>query len=1182
MTTLRLRKIFAVFTSITMAVMLVGPVGTAKAATIEELQALIVQQQAQLNQLLAQLAQLQGGTTPSGGAIAACTGVTSFTRNLLRGSSGTDVKCLQGMLNSDSATQVSASGAGSPGNESTYFGGLTKAAVVKFQNKYASEVLAPSGLTAGTGFVGSATRAKLNTMFGGTTTPPPVTPPPGDGTTTPPVVTGAGLTVSLADDNTAAGTIVADSTGVTDSAQALIPMVKIKLTNGDSSAVKVTTIKLSRSGISADADLANAYLYDGDTSLAEYSSFSSAVLTFSSASGLVSVPALSSKVVTLKIDLTNNTASGKTIRFGVNAATDVVSDASAIKGTYPVLGNYMSTAVTADLGQLVIATSSSPSATVDPQNNFEVFTGTLNAMDQNMQIKKIRFTNTGSVTVSDLANFRLYEGANLVGAAVAAMDADKTITFDLSAAPLSIDKGVTKTIRLKADIIAGTNRTFQFSIQNQYDIVAYDTQYGVYTKAHKTGTQAWTVFSMAPASTINIGKLTITRATDSPSSNVPLSGTNILIGKFDVKATGEDVKVTGLNVRVYGTVGTTDLYQGKVLFDGSQKGTTVTILNSDTTDVAGADTAFTFGNTFIIPVGQTKTLEVRADIKKGTGAAYTGNETFIVQLNTIAATGRTSLQTVTAGSPSGFSLTIKTGALSYAKNNALPSWNASVPTGVPGAQAVLVGAFNVTAGAAESADISAVKITDGTSGFSSLQNLQVYNGPKATGTKIGDTQGNLTTASSYTFYPSPYITLAANQSITLYVYADILTSATGDATAGAVVLDEVSASGLTTNTDVSTSTNVTGQTMYLAAAGSLTVSAGDNQIATGLKVMGSTGQEFTKVKFVAGAGEAIKVTAVTVAATFGGSLGTAPTSTIANVSLWDGTTQIGSSQGLSASASSTFNLDNLVSLPEGGWVIPAGATKHLTIKANLGIYGVATSAGTVRLDIAASGAASEIVAKGVQSGTAVATTSLAAVTGRTFTTYRSLPYITVVAQNNALLGTTDLLTFKIKADANSDGIDIYGLNFGVSLSDYATASDIYLSNIKLYRLNDSTALNNNVATSTNGGAYATSTVAGAVFGKSVVATAALGVENGDVQVYSTSTAGATTSMISIAGGEEVTFVLKASVSGAGVSDSISVNLQNISASMLNAIVWGDKTITTTPFIDATTLQGVPTNSQTSK
>jgi len=201
-----LKKIVVAVTSISLLAMLL-PVAGVQALTAEELQAQIDALLAQLAELQSQLAALQGGD--SGVTISGIPEGFTFEKNLAMGMSDTDVKYLQIVLNSDPDTQLAESGAGSPGNETSYFGPLTKAAVVKFQEKYADEVLAPWGLTSGTGFVGSTTRDKLNSLLQAPSGEEGQQPGEGEGEEEVPA--GEGLTVSLSDDNPAAATIVADS-----------------------------------------------------------------------------------------------------------------------------------------------------------------------------------------------------------------------------------------------------------------------------------------------------------------------------------------------------------------------------------------------------------------------------------------------------------------------------------------------------------------------------------------------------------------------------------------------------------------------------------------------------------------------------------------------------------------------------------------------------------------------------------------------------------------------------------------------------------------------------------------------------------------------------------------------------------------------------------------------------------
>ena len=80
---------------------------------------------------------------------------TEFKSELKLGSKGTEVTALQTCLSQDPEVYPE-------GQITGYFGAQTKEAVIRFQEKYKEDILAPGGLTQGTGTVSKNTRAKLN------------------------------------------------------------------------------------------------------------------------------------------------------------------------------------------------------------------------------------------------------------------------------------------------------------------------------------------------------------------------------------------------------------------------------------------------------------------------------------------------------------------------------------------------------------------------------------------------------------------------------------------------------------------------------------------------------------------------------------------------------------------------------------------------------------------------------------------------------------------------------------------------------------------------------------------------------------------------------------------------------------------------------------------------------------
>jgi peptidoglycan hydrolase-like protein with peptidoglycan-binding domain len=120
--------------------------------------------QQEIASLTAQLQTLEAQLAAAGGSKA--TWCYTFNSNLSIGMSGSVVTALQTAIQKDGES-VTANGT---------FDDQTAAAVTTFQQKYQSAILAPYGLSNGTGYAGKGTRTELNSLFGCTGSNP-VTPP---------------------------------------------------------------------------------------------------------------------------------------------------------------------------------------------------------------------------------------------------------------------------------------------------------------------------------------------------------------------------------------------------------------------------------------------------------------------------------------------------------------------------------------------------------------------------------------------------------------------------------------------------------------------------------------------------------------------------------------------------------------------------------------------------------------------------------------------------------------------------------------------------------------------------------------------------------------------------------------------------------------------------------------------
>ncbi len=881
--TQKLKKFVAIATLMASVMMVAAP-SPAYALTADELAEQIATLTEQLAALTAQLGELEGDEEEEEAAAVTIEGceISSFDRNLKEGMSGDDVKCLQIVMNSDPDTKLGDEGAGSPGNETSYFGPITKAGVIKFQEKYADEVLASWGLTAGTGFVGSTSRTKLDELLTGgagevaeeeeeeegvcseiTDAVECVTADCSWNATTD-VCSGVvaeededveegdeeeeaavEYSVTLADGNPVAAVLMSSS--------AYNEVLRVKISAGPDADVDITSITVERFGITVDARVAGVLIQDEDGNRhGNVYTLSEKVAAIVFSSNPISIAAGESVDISVLVHL-DATANTGTIGMKITAMSDdpsglpVSSNVFSLASSSGILG-----AITA---KVVNVASSSRSIDIGvTQQLLTRFQLAETSSAEDVYLKKLTLYNNGNTVDEDVANWDLVSHAGAILATVEQSDG-KYIEFDLSNDPYEIPKGTSRNFSVYLDAVSGSSRTIQGVIMNDYDLVLEGEDTGAKLLASALdvagASSSFPIGNLGAVAGYNLltlapGELIANASYDTPAGFVAAGGTNVTLAKFDLKATGEDMEVRSMEIYFSTLVATdkgsdgannpNDMFSGVITLqtsDGVSRWSE-TVSASQPVEVAG--TAETMSSYFTITAGTTETISIvgnlRTDITASDSFTWSIKDIVVKRLTTGDYT--TKVSTAVAAS----TLTGSTGDLTVVRTTAWGNQTLVIGGGMSEAK---IGSYIFQTGSAEGVNISmiVVDIADNTG----VTNMML----KVGATQIGSTITSPATANN-SFSAGGELDITASSQAQVDVYADLTSSAVNPTTT--MNDGDVEGIGASSQQDVASSGTISGQTISVISTGFLTVATGTNPISAVLHA-GDTEVPLLGIKFTA-------------------------------------------------------------------------------------------------------------------------------------------------------------------------------------------------------------------------------------------------------------------------------------------------------------------------------------------
>jgi hypothetical protein len=1064
------KKVAAVLLGLGMVLAFAGAASAQTTTTTTTNSSTLSALQAQVQALLAQIASLQGtGTATASGAC------FTFTENEQMGSSGGQVMWIQEFLNGHGFT-VAASGAGSPGNESSYFGALTKAAVIKFQDAYASSILTPEGLTSGTGNWFAGTRAEANAICAGSTTTTTTT-------TTGTTGNGTGITVT-------AGTQPANSLAPANANR--VPFTTFTITNTSGAAVTINGVDVQRTGLAADAAFAGVVLLDPNGVQIGTSR------TFNS-----------NHQAELGTPFTLNAGQSETFTVAGNMGTQTVEQnysgqvasisVVGIDTTVPVSGTLPITGAQQTINSsLTIGTANVTLSSFDPNSSRTEPIGTTGLIfsgvriqagsAENEKLYSITWNQTGSIGSGDLSNL-----VTIVNGTSYPMTVDSTGKYYTATFPggISVNEGNSIDAYVQGDITGSdaAGRTIEFDVYRPSDIYLVGQTYGYgITPTASNSTNAYSTnnntssgfqasanpFYFGSTATVTAGTLsTISSAGSVGSQNIAINVQNQPLGGFSTDFTGEPVTVQSLTFHVASSTAGVQL-ENVSLVDSNGNVVAGPVNETDSTATIVFNSSVTF------PVGaMTYTLKGTVAPTQDTTGANTstlGAITYQVSFNPGGTSGSNGDWTGSQGETSGSSVSLPETTITMStmtvQGGSLTITAASTPaatTVAPGANNFVVANINLDASqSGEDIRINSLPIViDSTSTTnagavtvlkSNLSNCQLWNGSTVLNSQsIGSGQWNVVALTgtgnpltgpegleaNFVFQNS--LTVPKGTVVTLSVECNVSSSLYNGAkfAAGvdhAYLPSPVGAQSGNSITPTITNNSVSG----VMTVGSASLAASNPTPISYTQVAGGTTGVTVGTFTLQPTSDSVNLQNIALAL----NSNYASSSDAASFQIWDGSTQIGTVN-FQTVAPATFDEGGnfyVATTSVSSVNVPQNTQTVFTIKANVNQIGTgqaATSNHEFRVSLANAQGVGASSGTSVNSGVSATSTTGVAI----FRSYPTVAASSYLPSNGVADGR--LIAFSVTANANGP-VGVNQFAFGISTSSITT-----LSGLSLYAYTDS-------------------------------------------------------------------------------------------------------------------------------